>query len=154
MAYTKKQKEEVFENILERIAEKGEALRTILSDKDMPSSRTFFKWLEENNGVDEDGNETESEEVKRYMRATRARADRIFDEMIFIADDGSKDMTTIFSKSGESYDVEDREVTNRSKLKIETRKWVLAKMNPKKYGDKQEITLEGGENPITISFKD
>lgn len=155
MRYTQEKKEEVFNIIIDRISENGEALRNILAEKGMPSTQTFYIWLEENTYTDDEGNEVISEQSKQYARACDARADRIFDEMLIIADDGTKDMKTIFNKQGEPEQVEDREATSRSKLKIETRKWVLGKLKPKKYGERSSIELEGGlDNTIEISFKD
>ena len=46
MAYSNEEIEKTFDLILERI-EEGEALRSILKESNMPSSRTFFKWLDE-----------------------------------------------------------------------------------------------------------
>ena len=38
----------------------------------------------------------------------------------------------------------------RSRLRVDTRKWYLSKLNPKKYGDKVDVTTKGKEitNPI------
>ena len=33
---------------------------------------------------------------------------------------------------------------------VDARKWYLSKLNPKKYGDKIETTIEGGEKPVNI----
>jgi len=43
------------------------------------------------------------------------------------------------TKGDETYNVEDREVTNRSRLRVDSRKWLASKLNPKKYGDKLEL---------------
>jgi len=42
-------------------------------------------------------------------------------------------------KGDVEYNVEDREVTSRSKLRVETRKWLMSKLAPKKFGDKLEL---------------
>jgi hypothetical protein len=149
MAYTKKQKEEEFKKVLDLI-ESGKSLRQALKDNGKPSMTVFFEWLKEDEG--EDLAHTETKQYA-YAYACEIRADKIFEEMFEIADDGTNDYMTI-EKGDNSYNVEDREVTSRSKLRIDTRKWALSKMMPKKYGDKSEITLEGGEKPIVISFKD
>ena len=147
MAYSEKEKEKVFTDILKRISE-GEPLRKVLKGKGMPSSQTFYRWIDN----DEEENQEENKS-KRYARACEERADKIFEDILDIADDGTNDMMTI-DKGHNSVQVEDREVTGRSKLRIEARKWMLAKMSPKKYGDKSEITLEGGDKPIQIDFTD
>ena len=125
MAYTKQQKETIFNSICERI-EEGESLRSVLRDDNMPSSQTFYIWLE-----------NEEHKSKRYAHATQQRADIIFDEMFDIADDGSNDYMTK-KINGEDVEVLNSEHIQRSKLRIDTRKWALAKMNPKKYGDKMQ----------------
>jgi len=134
-SYTVEQIETILDNVLIRI-EKGEALRTILKDDDMPSSRTFFKWLDSNELY-----------VKQYARACEIRAENLFDEIIEIADDSSGD--TKYDKDGNPY--LDNEYVQRSRVKIDARKWVLGKLNPKKFSDK--VTHEGNsDNPIKIDI--
>lgn len=59
-----------------------------------------------------------------------------------IADDGSNDWM-------ESHDPENRgwrfngEHVQRSRLRVETRKWFLSKLMPKVYGDKSSVELSG-----------
>ena len=131
MAYSKKEIEETFTSIIQEI-EQGNALRTVLKNKDYPSSRTFFKWL--------DGDETK---VKRYARACEKRADVIFEDMLDIADDKSKDVITL----EDGREVFNSEFAARSRIRLDARKWILSKMQPKKYGDKLDITT-GGEKII------
>jgi autonomous glycyl radical cofactor GrcA len=131
MAYNEEQIETIFNTICERI-EEGESLRAVLRDKDMPSSRTFFKWI--------DGNE---DKVKQYARAIGQRADYIFDQMFDIADDGTNDFTNKDIGDGVNVQVLNSEHIQRSRLRIDTRKWALSKMNPKKYGDKLGLEHSG-----------
>ena len=37
------------------------------------------------------------------------------------------------------------------KLEIDTLKWMLAKLMPKKYGDRTALALEGGDTPVKLS---
>ena len=46
-----------------------------------------------------------------------------------------------------------KELANRDRLRVDTRKWVASKMKPKKYGDKVELSGPGG-GPITIAAVD
>lgn len=87
----------------------------------------------------------------QYARAREARADKIFEEILDIADDGTNDFMTI-TKGDESYNVEDKEVTNRSKIRIDARKWMLGKMQPKKYGDKLDVDVDVNHK-VKVSFK-
>ena len=130
MAYSDEEIEKVFEEILEYI-EDGKSLRSILKASDMPSSRTFFKWIDD-----------DKEKVKRYSRAMEIRADSIFEDILEIADDGTNDFMTI-TKGDVEYNVENREVTNRSRLRVDARKFFLSKVLSKKYGDKLDLTSDG-----------
>lgn len=133
MAYKENEIKDKFDYIIINI-EKGRALRTILKDNLMPSSRTFFKWLDE----DED-------KVKRYARATEIRSEHIFEDVLKIADNNTADIIT--DENGERTN---NDVIQRSRLMVDARKWYLSKLNPKKYGDKNTTTHEGGDKPIQL----
>jgi hypothetical protein len=125
-----------FDAIIKEI-EQGSSLRKILSQKGYPSSQTFYKWISE-----------DEIKAKQYARACEVRSDLIFDEILEIADDPRED--AIVTDNGI---VMNTEFVQRSKLRIDARKWVLAKMNPKKYGDKVENTIVGdNEKPIIINL--
>jgi hypothetical protein len=74
----------------------------------------------------------------KYAQARQMQAEAMADEILRIADDGSNDLMTI-SKGNESYEVENKEVVNRSRLRVDTRKWLMSKLLPKKYGDRLEL---------------
>lgn len=147
MSYTQEKKDQCFDYIVSEI-ESGKSLRYALNTKDMPSSRTFFKWLDEK---DENGNNTEEaeEKVKRYAHACELRELILLDEILEIADKQGEDI--IHTDSG---DVVNHNVIQRNKLQIEARQWTLGKLNPPKYGNNSKTTLEGGDKPIIISFED
>jgi hypothetical protein len=127
MSYTIEDITEIFNKILIEI-ESGRALRKILKEDDnMPSTQTFYKWIDE-----------DAEKSKQYARACEVRADAIFDDIIDIADDSSGDKKVI--QSGE---VVDSEFVARSRIRIDARKWIASKLNPKKYGDKIDQTTDG-----------
>tara|TARA_R110000851_G_scaffold132395_1_gene266807 strand:+ start:257 stop:748 length:492 start_codon:yes stop_codon:yes gene_type:complete len=77
--------------------------------------------------------------AERYMRACEERQEFLFDELLDIADESTLDNKKIKSRSGADIEVLDKEYVMRSALRIETRKWALSKMNPKKYGDRIEV---------------
>ena len=124
MAYDK---DKIFPLILLEI-EEGASLRSILRREDMPGRTVFFEWL----------NDSE-DKANQYARACEVRADAIFEDILEIADETSRD-----KKYTESGEVIDSEYVARSRIKIDARKWMLGKMNPKKYGDKIDMT-SGGE---------
>lgn len=121
--------------ICDRVATTSNSLKTICEEEGMPSITSVFRWLRDR-----------EEFRKQYTRAKEEQADYLVEEMIAIADDGSNDYMTI-TKGDAEYNVEDKEVTNRSKLRVETRKWIASKLKPKKYGDKLEV--EGNINTNT-----
>lgn len=130
MAYSEDKKKELFKTICFKIAE-GKSVREILKEDDMPSRDTFYKWL-----IDD------TELSDQYARACEIRAEGVFEEILDIADDGTNDYMTI-KKGDMEYNVEDREVTSRSKLRVEARKWWLSKVSPKKYGERIDVTSKG-----------
>lgn len=130
---------ELGDKICERIA-LGESIRTICKEEEMPSAVSIYNWL-----LDDD----KKEFFKKYARAKDAQAELMFDELLEIADDGSNDwMTKTFGDT--EIEVENKEVVNRSKLRVDTRKWYLSKVLPKKYGDKLDLTSDGKALPTPI----
>ena len=128
--------------ICEHIAA-GKSLRTIAAMDGMPAQSTIMVWL--------DGKHPDFTE--QYARAREAQADKLAEEILAIADDGRSD-TYLDAEGNEKTD---SEVIQRSKLRVEARKWLASKMAPKKYGDKvtQEHTgANGGAIQVasTVTF--
>ncbi len=122
--------------ICRRIAE-GESLRKVCLDSDMPDKMTVLRWL---------ANFEEKAEFRaQYARAREMQADALFDEALEIADDASGDWTT--TEDGKK--VLDHEHVQRSRLRVDTRKWAAGKLAPKRYGDKIQHTGDGG-GPIRV----
>lgn len=115
--------------ICDRIAE-GESLRAICIDSDMPNRSTVFLWLANSKDFSD-----------QYARAREAQADKYVEEIIEISDDGTNDTYT--TEKGEEVN---HDVIARSRLRVDARKWVAARLAPKKYGDRimQEVMGEGG----------
>ena len=90
-----------------------------------------------NNQKTDDGYDSKLEQG----RAKQLQMEHMAEEMIDIADDGSNDLMTIV-KGDESYEQENKEIVNRAKIRIDTRKWLMSKLNPKKYGDKLDLTSD------------
>jgi hypothetical protein len=47
----------------------------------------------------------------------------------------------------------DHENINRAKLKVDTRKWLMSKMDPKRWGDRIQVAGDA-ENPLTVTVRD
>lgn len=99
---------------------------------------TIFSWLR-----------THDEFLKQYTRAKEESADAMAEDVLDIADDGTNDYMTI-TKGGQEYEVVNSEALQRSRLRVDTRKWLMAKMKPKKYGDKIDMTTNGKDLPTPL----
>ncbi len=111
--------------ICQRIAA-GETIRLICQDGDMPSKATLYRWL---------AAPAQAAFRDQYAVALEARAELMAEEILAIADDGANDFVEKQLKSGEITHVFDSERVQRSRLRVDARKWLLAKMLPRKYGD-------------------
>ena len=116
--------------ICERIA-KGESMVSICASEGMPSQALVYRWLT-----------VDSEFVERYAHAREQQAEHYLDEIIAISDDVTLDEII----DGEGNPRTNHEAIQRSRLKVDTRKWAMSKLAPKKYGDKiqQEIVGANG----------
>ena len=128
MAYSVKQRDETFNRIVKGITDQGKSLRGMLLEDNMPSSKTFYIWLE-----------SDQEKVKQYARACEDRQEKLLDEILQISDNTEFDTKTV----GDGAEVANHEWISRSKLKVDSRKWLLGKLNPKKYGNTVDITSGG-----------
>lgn len=113
--------EELANNICDRLS-KGESLRRICRDDEMPERTTVHLWLLDKNKKDF---------FNQYAKACDTRADELFDELEEIA--------------------RTEEDVSRARLIVDTRKWYLSKVMPKKYGDKMDLTTDGKALTINIS---
>jgi hypothetical protein len=119
--------QQIADVICEELAN-GRSLRAICADDGMPSKSAVFRWLAAN-----------VEFRDQYARAREAQADALADEILDIADNGGNDTYT---------DDDGRERVNvdviaRSRLRVDARKWIAAKLKPRVYGDKIAAELSG-----------
>ena len=130
--------ESVMPDILAAIATTPQSLNSICdSDERFPDARTVYRWIE-----------ADEELCQQYTRAKAAQLQVLADQLVDLADtdricrkvtekaDGTKETVTL-------------DQTDRTKIQIDTRKWLLSKLDPKKYGDKVEQFISGpGGGPI------
>jgi hypothetical protein len=120
--------EDLADLICERLAI-GESMRSIARDEDMPAMSTLFKWLRVHPSFTE-----------QYERAKVESADAMSEDCIDIADniDGQTVMVdgVPLVVEGEMVKVVDSVSVQHAKLKVDTRKWLMSKMKPKKYGER------------------
>lgn len=118
--------------ICRRIAN-GESVRVISRDENMPAMSTIFKWLSEKELFSE-----------QYIKAKHLQADYYAEEIISIADDSTNDYMEKEGNDGKVYEVLNHENIGRSRLRVDTRKWLMGKLRPKKYGEKTQLVGDGG----------
>lgn len=103
----------------------GLSLRKICLREDMPQCQTVHNWII-----------ARKEFFEQYARAREAQADLLFDQCLEISDDASKDLVDVPTDAGFTAQRVDHEHIARSKLRVDTRKWMAGKLAPKKYGER------------------
>ena len=89
----------------------------------------------------------DSDEIaNQYARAMDLRSAIMFEQIEEIADDTSGDLT--FDNNGNPK--QNSEFIQRSKLKVDARKWMLARMNPRKYSDRINIDHDAEGRGIVV----
>lgn len=111
----------------------GIPLREICDDPAMPPWRTIYSWMER-----------DADLAAAIARARELGYDYIAEECLQIADNASKDY--IETEHGPRLNAEH---VQRSKLRIETRLKLLAKWNPKKYGERLAVAGDA-DSPIKL----
>jgi hypothetical protein len=121
--------------ICHRLSECG-SLREVCRSEDMPDEVTVRRWAVEDRGGFS----------AQYAKAREIAYASLAEELLEIADDGSNDWMER-NHGEDAVWVTNGEAVARSRLRVDTRKWLLSKVLPKLYGDKLQV---GGdpENPI------
>lgn len=120
MPYSTEKAEKICALILE-----GYTVKDICAMDGMPAMTTFFRWLR-----------VHDEFAQMYTQAKEEQAEIFVQDMVQIADDGRNDYVEKERKDGSTYIALDNEHVQRSRLRIDTRKWLASKFKAKKYGDR------------------
>ena len=75
----------------------------------------------------------------RYARAREAQAHAWADQIVEISDDATGD-TYLDEKDRPRTDYEN---INRSRLRVDSRRWLMGKLCPREYGEKLDVTSKG-----------
>ncbi len=118
------------EAICNRIAD-GELLTDICKDPDMPAVRTVTRWLMESR----EGGSVPESFTALYTKAREMSVIIREDEIIGISDDARNDWMDR-QVGDETIRVLDHEHVQRSKLRVDSRRWLLSKVAPHKYGER------------------
>ncbi len=123
--------DELASTICRRLA-LGESARQICRDDSMPALSTLMKWV------------TDADKIgfsEQYARARDCQADFYADEIVDIADELAEDA--------------DSNAIQRARLRVDSRKWKVARMSPRKYGDKQQVDHVSSDfsmQPTTVTL--
>lgn len=118
--------------ICERLAA-GESLRAICRDEGMPAHSTVLGWVNDNPDFSD-----------QYTRAREKGYAVMFDHMLEIADTPQQGVTIKESEKGT--EVRTGDMIEHRRLRVDTRKWMLAKALPKIYGDRLDLNHGGTVN--------
>ena len=119
---------ELIDTICERLS-KGEPLAVICREEGMPEDRTIRRWCEDR------------EDVKSAIAQARETGeDVIAAQVLEIIDSPPERVATMHGDQIDSGDVSNRRMRAEYRLKL------LAKWNPKRWGEKVDVTSNG--NPI------
>lgn len=130
---------EVMDEIVRRISE-GEPLRQICRDERMPSWRAVYDWIEE-----------DADFASRIAHARVLGADAIAEEALEILDAEPEYVITTIGDDATEKRIDAASV-QRAKNRFEGRLKLLAKWQPKRYGD--AVTLKGDhDNPLAVDAK-
>lgn len=125
--------QEMMDDIIDWLSE-GKTLRSFCRQPGMPAFRTVYNWCDKN-----------EEFIARFVRARDVGHDMIAEETLELADERPE---SVVDNNGVSKI--DSGYVQWQKMRIEQRLKLLAKWNPRKYGDK---TIHSGDvdNPIAIT---
>lgn len=93
----------------------GMSLRKICMQEDFPDAATIYRWLDKY-----------PEFCDKYVRAREAATEDMLEEILEIADSTEID-------------------PNDKRVRIDTRKWAMGKLKPKKYGERQVVDVGNKE---------
>lgn len=123
----------------------GKTLREVCRADGMPSESTVRGWALKDD-------DARPGFFTQYARAREIGYHGMFDEVLEIADDGVNDWMLRQGDDKEKLYVLNGEHVQRSRLRVDTRKWALSKALPKIYGDRvlNEVTGKDG-GPIRFA---
>lgn len=110
----------------------GESVRSVL--RDLTSITDFWQWLY-----------ADPELQAEYSKVLAARANVYAEELVDLCDDTTGD----YVSDAEGNTRFNPENVLRSKLRVNTRQWVISKLLPKRYGERLEVAGDAA-SPLTI----
>lgn len=128
---------ELGEAICAEIATSTKGLSDICKAReDFPSSQTVAKWRISFDDF-----------AVMYARAKEHQMDLMAEEILALSDEPTGDAILCYDKDGKPYAKMDGMSVQRSKLMVDTRKWLMAKLARRTYGDTLDVTSGGEKLP-------
>jgi hypothetical protein len=128
--------EELFVKLLDRLAQ-GETLVAICADQTMPTRQSLFQKLYK----DENAREL-------YYAAREMQMEAMAEEILELSDNAENDWST----DDRGRRMANNDVIQRARLKVDTRKFIMAKMAPRRFGEKNFTEVSGDPNkPLTLT---
>jgi len=128
--------QEIADEICAQLAE-GKSLRSVCKAESMPSVTTVFSWMR-----------LYPEFLKQYARSKEESADFLAEDLMDISDDGTNDWMASNDPDNPGYRANGEHIA-RSRLRVDTRKWIASKLKPKKYGEKLDIAHSGSIETVS-----
>jgi len=134
--YTDEEKEVIITDICNRVIDEKVSFNLAVEESNI-TYVTFFQWM------------VKSDKLKElYNYARDIRSDILFEEIVTIADTPVEGVKTKITDKG--IETISGDMTEHRKLQIDARKWVVSKMQPKKYGDKISQEISGSLSVIEV----
>ncbi len=122
----------------------GETLSAICRTSGLPATQTVYQWKRANPAFAANLTQARIEQQELWA-----------DQIIEIADDSTLDTVTKTDPKGRTFEAVDHENINRDRLRIDTRKFLMAKIAPRIYGDKLQHDHTGTiDHAHTVELSD
>lgn len=132
---------EVYDAILERLAG-GESLRQICHSDGFPSPQTVLRRVL-----------GEPAFAEQYAHARELGRQMMADDIQALADMARQGLILkrkLIANNEIERSEEVRDMVDRCRLQIDARKWLLSKLEPKKYGDRVQVANDP-DNPLNVA---
>lgn len=115
----------IAKEICDKIASCGKGLKRLCRENEhWPCHETIYNWLRKYPNF-----------FDLYAKAKKDQVTALVEEILEISDDSSHDVLVKEDRDGNEYEVCNTEFVQRSRLRVDTRKWIASKLVPRLYGD-------------------
>lgn len=123
---------ELAELVCNRISHHALPLRKLCQAEGMPHMETILQWVRESESF-----------YLQYARAKVAQTELMAEECLDIADTPQMGEVTVASMR-DGVKITRADMIDHRRLRVDTRKWLAGKLNPKRFGNQLALTGPGG----------